>query len=118
MAMSECFFGKLPGLAGEFNKFARNIGEARLWGGVHWRSDDDAGRLIGNAVGKLIKDQLKKTGIYALLDAELAVPDFNQQKTEAAGFAANCGKKPVDFCGGLPKPDKNNKLFIQNTKLS
>ncbi len=112
----ECFFGKLPGLAGEFNKLARNIGEARLWGGVHWRSDDDAGRVIGNAVGKLIKDQLTRTGIYALLDAELPVPDFAGLKAEAEAFAAGCGTKPKDFCGGLPK--KENEKFTQNAKIS
>lgn len=111
----ECFFGKLPGLSGEFNKLARNIGEARLWGGVHWRSDDE-GRKIGNAVGKLIKDQLKRTGIYDLLGAELPVPDFAVLKAEADTFAASCGTKPKDFCGGLPK--KESEKFTQNAKIS
>lgn len=106
----ECFFDRWDNgrLAGEFNKLAENIGEARLWGGVHWRTDDDAGRIIGNAVGELIIEQLTQTGIYDLLDAEFgAPPPFEQLKTEADAFDGDCGDedKRVPFCQGLPKEE-------------
>lgn len=113
----ECFFGKREDssgnrLGGEFTKLAENIGEARLWGGVHWRSDDDIGRLIGNAVGELVVEQLTQTGIYALLDPEFDILDFERQKADADAFDDNCGadEKRVDFCRGLPKAGEE-KVF-------
>jgi membrane-associated phospholipid phosphatase len=106
----ECFFDKWNGgrLAGEFTKLAEDIGEARLWGGVHWRTDDDAGRIIGNAVGELIIEQLTQTGIYDLLNAEFEIPPFEELKDEADAFDDDCGDedKRVPFCQGLPKEDE------------
>lgn len=44
-------------------RMADNIGLARLWAGVHWRSDHTFGQQVGTAVAELIIDQLKATGI-------------------------------------------------------
>ncbi|MDB5600840.1 MAG: phosphatase family protein [Xanthobacteraceae bacterium] len=43
----------------QLDKLASNIGEARLWAGVHWRTDHDFGQKVGGAVAKLIIEQLK-----------------------------------------------------------
>jgi hypothetical protein len=42
----------------QLQKLADNIGEARLWAGVHWRSDHEFGQRVGNAVAEAIIDQL------------------------------------------------------------
>ena len=60
-----------PDEATELDKLSENIGEARLWAGVHWRSDHDAGVLLGKAVGKLVRDQFEKD---CIADADAAQP--------------------------------------------
>lgn len=45
---------------------ADNIGEARLFAGVHWRDDHIAGQKIGRAAAQVVVDQLKAD----------CVPDF------------------------------------------
>lgn len=41
-------------------RLANNIGEARIWGGVHWRSDHTFGQRVGNAVAECLIGQLKQ----------------------------------------------------------
>jgi membrane-associated phospholipid phosphatase len=48
-----------PGEAAQFERLADNIGNARMWAGVHWRSDHIAGRCLGKAVAQLIIRQLQ-----------------------------------------------------------
>jgi membrane-associated phospholipid phosphatase len=43
---------------GEINKLASNIGQARNFAGIHWRSDADYGMLLGEAVAlSILADQ-------------------------------------------------------------
>jgi hypothetical protein len=43
---------------GEINKLASNIGQARDFAGIHWRSDYEAGLLLGEAVAlSILSDQ-------------------------------------------------------------
>ena len=43
---------------GEINKLASNIGQARNFAGIHWRSDADYGMLLGEAVAlSILSDQ-------------------------------------------------------------
>jgi hypothetical protein len=44
-------------------RLADNAGVARLWAGVHWRSDHTFGQRVGTSVAELIIDQLRATGI-------------------------------------------------------
>jgi membrane-associated phospholipid phosphatase len=44
-------------------RLADNTGLARLWAGVHWRSDHTFGQRVGTSVAELIIDQLRATGI-------------------------------------------------------
>ncbi len=41
-------------LAAELRRLANNVGEARLWGGVHWVSDHLAGQRIGRAAAQAV----------------------------------------------------------------
>jgi membrane-associated phospholipid phosphatase len=47
-----------PQYAEDLLRLADNTGVARLWAGVHWRSDHTFGQLVGRAVAKLIINQL------------------------------------------------------------
>jgi len=39
----------------KFGDLSKEIGNARVWGGIHWRSDVDSGAKIGRKVADLIK---------------------------------------------------------------
>jgi membrane-associated phospholipid phosphatase len=52
-----------PRYSEELCRLADNTGLARLWAGVHWRSDHTFGQKVGTAVAELVIDQLKATGI-------------------------------------------------------
>ena len=83
-----------PDEAAELDKLSENIGEARLWAGVHWRSDHDAGVLLGKAVGQLVRAQLEKDCIADVDSAQpMAHPDpANVIRARAlARRNSNCG---------------------------
>lgn len=45
-------------IANELRCLASNIGEARLWGGVHWADDHRAGQRIGRAAGQAVLERI------------------------------------------------------------
>ncbi|CAO4194100.1 phosphatase PAP2 family protein [Methylorubrum extorquens] len=53
--------GLIKDIHGSLDKLANSIGEARLWGGVHWRSDHLFGQAVGRAVAAEIITQLNKS---------------------------------------------------------
>lgn len=46
----------------EFDHMADNIGMGRLWAGIHWRSDHEAGMKLGRVVARLVIKQLLDMG--------------------------------------------------------
>jgi hypothetical protein len=50
----------------ELDKMADNIGMARLWAAVHWRSDHTFGRTVGSAVADLVIKQMVDSKIFEL----------------------------------------------------
>ena len=60
----------------ELCRLGDNTGLARLWAGVHWRTDHTFGQQVGTAVAELVIDQLKATGI----------PRFPGQPVEAPPY--------------------------------
>jgi membrane-associated phospholipid phosphatase len=85
----------------EFCRLGENIGIARLYGGVHWRSDHDLGRQVGQAVARLVIRQLNESGIPRLADIINMPPPPQQVQEEARDFAAGCGSGREDFCAGI-----------------
>ena len=53
-----------PQYAEDLLRLADNTGVARLWAGVHWRTDHTFGQLVGRAVAELIVKQLIDAGIF------------------------------------------------------
>lgn len=57
-----------PQYATELLRLADNTGMARLWAGVHWRSDHVFGQLVGRAVAELVVQQLIDACIFEKID--------------------------------------------------
>ena len=53
-------------VAQQLRRLADNIGEARLWGGVHWRSDHTFGQRVGRATADLLIEQLRSDCVERL----------------------------------------------------
>ena len=104
-----CF---LPEFKEDFDKLADNIGEARIWGGVHWRSDHDFGQLVGRTVGELVIRQLNKSGIVVCPEPNSKVPKRDDLEAAAKQFDSNCGEADNNFCSGVDCPTQAE--FIQN----
>jgi membrane-associated phospholipid phosphatase len=88
----------LPNYQREFVKLAENIGVARIWGGVHWRTDHTFGQQIGVTVGKLVIQQLNRSGISPAPSQHVDPPDRVRLEREAQAFERNCGRGTSNFC--------------------
>lgn len=73
-AASEVLAYFFPDERAELEALANNIGTARLWAGVHWRSDHIAGQRLGRAVAKLLIDQLRQDCVPVYTDPVASVP--------------------------------------------
>lgn len=61
-AASEVLKALFPGYDTPLDDLADNIGLARLWAGIHWRSDHTFGQMVGRAIGQLVIAQLNADG--------------------------------------------------------
>lgn len=52
-----------PDYTSDFEDMADNAGMARLWAGIHFRSDHTFGLNLGKVIAKIIVDRLKQDGI-------------------------------------------------------
>ena len=43
---------------GSFDAIADDVENARVWGGVHWRSSSEAGRALGHRIGRVALQRL------------------------------------------------------------
>jgi hypothetical protein len=59
-AASEILSFFFPDYTAEFNQLADNAGMARLWAGIHWRSDHEQGMRLGRCVARQIIRQLQR----------------------------------------------------------
>ena len=72
----------------ELDFMADNIGMGRLWAGIHWRSDHEAGLKLGRVVACLVLEQIADIGRV-------------ECKKSGSGYTAGI-VKPFDLCDGLP----------------
>jgi membrane-associated phospholipid phosphatase len=107
-AASEILSFFFPDYRAEFDRLADNIGMARLWAGVHWRSDHEAGNRLGRTVACIIIDKLRRSGI-PLVPAQGGCsdtpPTYDQIKAEADSFASRCGQN-------VPGPVPQNRCKV------
>lgn len=75
-AASEILSYFFPDYTAEFDDLADNAGMARLWAGIHYRSDHEAGVKLGRTIARLVIEQLQADG--SMPPATPGVPlDFN-----------------------------------------
>lgn len=95
----------LPEYAEDFQKLANDIGEARIWGGVHWRTDHTFGQQIGRVVGRRVIAQLNRSGVEPRPSMHVAPPDRRRLEQEAQAFGSRCGQNNNNFCIGIVDRD-------------
>jgi PAP2 superfamily len=62
-AASELLSYFFPDLRSDFDDLADNAGLARLWAGIHYRSDHEFGMALGRAIAGLVISNLRQDGI-------------------------------------------------------
>lgn len=75
-----------PGwIAAELRRLANNVGEARLWAGVHWLSDHLAGQRIGRAAAEAVIAQFQGDCVPAVdtRSCEQAMADGDMPPSDA-----------------------------------
>lgn len=100
------------------DKLARNIEEARLWGGVHWRSDNLAGMRLGRAIGDLVLNQLRRSGVPPIPARSVGVPDVDDLRTAASSYEVHCGTRDNSWSGGgivPPEPTSTRSFVAEKT---
>jgi membrane-associated phospholipid phosphatase len=96
-------------MAAQLRRLANNIGEARIWAGVHWISDHSAGQKIGRAAAQAVMEQFLDDCIVKAGDrisTALPRPDLDERAREARNCTGerNPQERPHDFIP--PKEDR------------
>ena len=106
-AASELLSFFFPDYRRDLDSLADNAGVARLWAGIHWRSDHEAGVQLGRAVACLVIDQLRRIGIPMLppmRPKNEMPPSRKDLEKQAKDFEKNCGKAVPSQAPGLYPP--------------
>jgi membrane-associated phospholipid phosphatase len=61
-AAAEVLATLFPESAGDFRAKAAEAADSRLWGGIHWRADNEVGLDVGKKVGNLVTERAKTDG--------------------------------------------------------
>jgi len=98
--------GSRPGttIGEELDDMADNIGMGRLWAGIHWRSDHEAGLKLGRAVACIILHQLQRMERKEKHGFQLCPPDMETLENQ-------CDlKEKVPGCDETARPPKREDL--------
>jgi hypothetical protein len=61
-AVGEVLAYLFPDNAADFRSKAEEASNARLWGGIHWRKDNEVGLAVGKKIGELVIARAEKDG--------------------------------------------------------
>lgn len=61
-AAAEVLSYLFPKDAADFHAKAEEASNSRLWGGIHWRSDNETGMAVGKKIGQLVVERAKTDG--------------------------------------------------------
>jgi membrane-associated phospholipid phosphatase len=104
-----------PKLRTEIRDLAENIGIGRMWGGVHWRSDHEAGRKLGRTVACLVLRQLASMGS---IDGKRVVA-FNLCPPEPKMPCDQCNlSEHVEPCDEKKYPPKRSDLCRDGQRIA
>jgi hypothetical protein len=99
----------------ELDFMGENIGLARMWAGVHWRSDHEAGNKLGRTVACLVIKQLNDMG--ALDDPFILCPPEPKRPTNQCDCSQH--QEPCDMTIDPTKPssgDTRDQLQVKADK--
>lgn len=105
-AASELLSWFFPDYREEFNRLADNAGMARLWAGIHYRSDHLQGMKLGRCVACMVIEDLKKSCIGRVPD-ECVPPRGPCDPPPKPEDLCELAKKHKECCEGkgpAPKP--------------
>jgi len=99
-AGSEILSYFFPDYAGEFTKLADNTGMARLWAGIHYRSDHLAGIRLGRCVARLIIRQIEESCVVRPDPCDLATASGAECKSgpPSLGELCRCAQEFCECC--------------------
>lgn len=97
-AASEILSFFFPDYTAEFDMLADNAGMARLWAGIHWRSDHEQGMKLGRCVAREIIKQLQQgcicpPNVCVSPDPCAPPPSYEELVECAKQFKECCGHK-------------------------
>ncbi|MDF2441473.1 MAG: hypothetical protein JWN98_2457 [Abditibacteriota bacterium] len=98
----------------ELDKLADNSGMARLWAGIHYRSDHEQGLKLGRSVARLVISQLESDGVPlpskppapTPANGNRPAPSKEQVRAEAYALRKQCLKPASRKSGCFPPSDR------------
>jgi len=61
-AAAEVLSYLFPKDSADFHAKAQEASDSRLWGGIHWRADNETGMAVGKRIGQLVVERAKTDG--------------------------------------------------------
>ncbi len=113
-AGSEMLSYFFPDYTEEFDRLADNAGLARLWAGIHWRSDHVEGVKLGRCVARMIIEQLEQSCICP--DDPCPPPD-NCARPPTVPELQTCANEFVECCEGDQGPKTYAQTYAQTEPL-
>ncbi len=114
-AAAELVAAFLPDRKAELDQLADNAGMARLWAGIHWRSDHEEGMRLGRCVAREVIKQLQRTCLcppdLCFLSGACDCPETPESIEEGRKMMQECcekgeGKKsPLGCCVEHEEPE-------------
>lgn len=104
-AASEVLSYFFPDYAGEFTKLADNTGMARLWAGIHYRSDHVNGVRLGRCVGRLIIRQIESACLVRPDPCELSSASARDCASPPPTIPELC-RCAAEFCECCRRPGR------------
>jgi hypothetical protein len=94
----------------QLDRLADNAGMARLWAGIHYRSDHEQGVKLGRCVARLIISQLESDGVPlpGAVTPTTVVPSKEDVRTEAYENRRECLKNPSPTSRRRCKPPQQD----------
>jgi membrane-associated phospholipid phosphatase len=100
-ASAEVLAHLFPAQAKEFRARAEEAAQSRLLGGIHFRSDNEAGLTVGTKVGRLVVEWARQDGARTRPDVGRTTVAAGGDRTQADGakgdHAAEKGRKSLPY---------------------
>jgi len=108
-AASEVLSYFFPTTRPEMDNLADNCGMARLWAGIHYRSDHVQGLALGRYVGRMIVDQMERGCVTRAHPICAVAPGQELSVPQGRGPQQGAGNATA-FCDGPPSAAELQRL--------